>query len=396
MPHDPVVHALLSRREALRRIGAAGLAVTGSGALLAACGGVEGTDEGDEARRQPAQVDHPRTAFATLTVSNWPLYINKDLVKDFNRRFDTEVKYTEDINDNDEFFAKVRQELESDRPIGRDIVIITDWMAGRWIDQGFAEPIDKDNVPNARNVVDSLKSPPFDAKREHTMPWQSGMSAIGYNPERTGRRLTSVYDLFDPKFKGRISMLSDWRDSAGLVLLAQGKRTQDATKDDYLEAIERIDEENRKGQIRRFTGNDFARDLASGTLWACVAYSGDVVQLKADNPKLEFLVPEEGALLWSDNMVIPKGAEQPYGAEMWMNYFLDPENAAKLAAEVNYVTPVKGAKEVLERTDPKLASNELIFPSDETLAKLQPYPAPGLSAAEEREVTAEMQKVTGA
>jgi len=388
--------ALLSRRELLRRMGAAGLLAAGSGSLLAACGGVEGTNEGSGSgeRPQAGQADHAKKAFATLTVSNWPLYIDKGQIKDFDRRFDTKVRYIEDINDNEEFFAKVRQELESDRPIGRDLVVITDWMAGRWIDQGFAEPLDMANVPNARNVVDTLKSPPFDPQRSYSLPWQSGMSAIGYDPERTGRRLTGVRDLFDPKFKGRVSMLSDWRDSAGLVLLSQGKDTKDATKDDYLAAIETIDEQNRKGQIRRFTGNDYAKDLASGDLWACLAYSGDVVQLKADNPRLEFLVPDEGALLWSDNMVIPTGADEPYGAEEWMNYFLAPENAAKLAAEVNYVTPVKGAKEVIERSDPELASNDLIFPSDETLAKLHPYPA--LSAADEREVTAEMQKVAGA
>jgi spermidine/putrescine transport system substrate-binding protein len=386
----------LSRRDVLRRLAAAGLAVSGSGALLSACGGVEGTSDDEKPAKQPAGVRHPRTAFATLTVSNWPLYIDKDEIKRFNSRFDTKVRYIEDINDNEEFFAKVRQELESDRPIGRDIVIITDWLADRWIDQGFVEPIDKRNIPNAKNVIRTLQSPPFDARRTYTMPWQSGMTAIGYDPKRTGRKLTSVNDLFDPKFKGRVSMLSDWRDSAGLVLLAQGKDTKDATKDDYLEAIQKIDEENRKGQIRRFTGNDYAKDLASGSLWACVAYSGDVVSLKADNPKLEFLIPEEGALLWSDNMLIPKGAKQPYGAETWMNYFLDPEVAAKNAAAINYVTPVKGAREVLERTDPELASNELIFPSDATLAKLHAYPAPTLSDAEQREVTAEMQKVAGA
>jgi spermidine/putrescine transport system substrate-binding protein len=395
MPPDHIHPGLLSRREMLRRAGAAGLLVAGSGSLLAACGGVEGTDDdsGSTERRQTT-ANHPKKAFAALTVSNWPLYIDKAQLKSFNGRFDTNVKYTEDINDNDEFYAKVRQELESDRPIGRDLVVLTDWMAGRWIDQGFAEPLDKDNIPNARNLVDTLQSPPYDRERSFTMPWQSGMSAIGYNPERTGRKLTSVEDLFDPKFKGRVSMLQDWRDSAGLVMLAQGKKTTGATKDDVMAAIEKIDEENRKGQIRRFTGNDYAKDLASGSLWACVAYSGDVIQLQADNPKLEFLIPEEGAILWSDNMLIPKGAKEPYGAEAWMNYFYDPANAAKLAAYVNYVTPVKGAKEVLERTDRELAANQLIFPSEETLAQLQPYPA--LSAADEREATAEMQKVTGA
>jgi spermidine/putrescine transport system substrate-binding protein len=396
MPPERIGPALLSRRDALRRMGAAGLLFAGSGSLLAACGGVEGTDNDQGSGERAQTANHPKKAFAALTVSNWPYYIDKDQIKDFERRFDTNVKYIEDINDNDEFFAKVRQELESDRPIGRDIVVITDWMAERWIDLGFAEPLDKKNIPNARNVVDQLKGPPFDPQRSYTMPWQSGMTAIGYDPERTKRKLTSVNDLFDPEFKGRVSMLSDWRDSAGLVLLSQGKDTKDAKKDDYLAAIEKIDEENRKGQIRRFTGNDYAKDLASGSLWACVAYSGDVVQLKADNPRLEFVVPDEGALLWSDNLVIPKGAKEPYGAEVWMNYFLDPEQAAKLAAEINFVTPVKGTREVVQRTDPELARNELIFPSDETLSKLHAYPAPTLSAAEQREVTAEMQKVTGA
>jgi len=398
-PIDRFVERLLaggpvSRRVMLQRLSAAGL-VVGSGSLLAACGGVEGTDDEEPAAApKPAEVNHPKTAIGTLVFSNWPLYIDKKVLKDFEKRYDANVKYTEDINDNEEFFAKVRQELEADRPIGRDLVALTDWMAQRWIESGYTEPLDKKNIPNAANLVDNLQDIPWDKGRKNSLPWQSGMSAIGYNPKKTGRKLTSVNDLFDPKFKGRVSMLGDWHDSAGLVVLSMGKKTADATKDDVLAAIDKIDEENRKGQIRRFTGNDYAKDLASGNLWACVAYSGDVIQLQADNPELEFLIPEEGAVQWSDNMMIPKGATSPYGAETMMNFVYDPEVAAKLAAYVNYVTPVKGAQDVLAETDPELAENELIFPSDETRAKLNPYVP--LNQADDRAVTARMQEVTGA
>ena len=147
-------------------------------------------------------------------------------------------------------------------------------------------------------------------------------------------------------------MFTEWRDSAGLVLLGMGKNPTTATKDDYNEAIAKIDEENKKGQIRKFTGNDYTKDLAAGNLWACVAWSGDLVQLKADNPNLEFLVPEEGAMTWSDNMLIPQKPSTAYGAETFMNYVYDPQVAAVIAAYVNYFCPVKGVKEILAEETP--------------------------------------------
>ncbi len=382
----------ISRRAALRRMAAAGLVVGSAGSLLAACG-VEGTKNTD-APAGTAAVNHPKTAIGTVTFSNWPLYIDKETKPGWEKLTGGKLKYTEDYNDNEEFFAKVRQELEADRPIGRDLVAPTDWMAARWIDLGYAEPIDKKNVPNAANLQDSLKSPPYDKDRSYTLPWQSGITGIGYNPKKTGGKLSSVNDLFDPKFKGRVSMFSEWRDTAGLVLLGMGKNPTTASKQDYLDAISKIDEENRKGQIRRFTGNDYTKDLAAGNLWACVAWSGDLVQLKADNPDLEFLVPQEGGMSWSDNMLMPKNAKEYYGAETFMNYVYDPAVAAKIAAFVNYFCPVKGVKEILAASDPELADNVLIFPDAATLGNLNPYPSLGNAA--EREITAEMQKVTGA
>lgn len=385
----------VDRRTVLRRFAAAGLTVGSASALLAACGGVEGEEEGKE-RKDVANVSHPKTDIGTITISNWPLYIDKDVLPGWEKLNDANIKYIEDYNDNEEYYAKVRQELEQGTPIGREMVVPTDWMAARWIDLGYAEPVDKANVPNAKNLQDSLKSPPFDKNRDFTLPWQSGITGIGYNPKKTGRRLTSVNDLFDPEFKGRVTMFNDWRDSAGLVLLGQGKNPTEASKDEYMEAIAKIGEESDKGQIRRFTGNDYTKDLASGNLWACVAWSGDLVQLEADNPDLEFLVPEEGGMSWSDNMLLPANESNAgyYGAETFMNYVYDPEVAAKIAAYVNYFCPVKGVKEILAKEDPELAGNQLIFPDEETLSQLSPYPS--LGAADERELTAEMQKVTGA
>ena len=397
-PFEKTIEQLLdgrdvSRRHFVRTAAASGLAVSGAGALLSACGGTEGTDQGEDASRE-VQVNHPRTKITELNFSNWPLYIDKKVLRDFERRHGGNVKYVEDINDNDEFNGKVQESLRRGRSIDRDIVVLTDWMVARWLRAGWVEPIDRRNVPNARNLEPTLASPKFDPRRQYSLPWQSGMTAIGYNPKKTGRKLGSVKDLFDPKFKGRVTMLSDWRDSAGLVLLSEGKKTDQATLDDVMAAIETIEKESSKGQIRRFTGNDYTNAFARGDLWAVVAYSGDVVQLKADNPELEFVIPEEGALIWTDNMLMPQKPPHPYAAETMMNYVYDPAVAAKIAAYVNYVTPVKGAKEELAKTDPQTAADPLIFPSDADRRRLQAYPQ--LSLEEEREATEAMQRVTGA
>jgi spermidine/putrescine transport system substrate-binding protein len=390
---EMLVEGRLSRRSFVQRMGAAGLAVSGASTLLAACGGVAGTDKGGDASKV-VKVDHPKTAITELDFSNWPLYIDKKVLKDFEKKYGGKVKYVEDINDNEEFYGKVQEELRRDRSLDRDLVVLTDWMAARWIRSGYVEPFDKRNIPNAKNLQPTLASPKFDPKRQYTMPWQSGMTAIGYNPDKTGRKLATVNDLFDPKFKGHVTMLSDWRDSASLVLLSQGKKTADAKLDEVKGAIEVLQKQSDNGQIRKFTGNDYTKGLASGDIWACTAYSGDVVQLQADNPKLEFLIPDEGAIIWTDNMMIPQKPPHVYAAETMINYAYDPVVAAKIAAYVNYVTPVVGAKEELAKTDPDTADNQLIFPSDQTLAKLQPYP--GLSTEEERELTEQMQQVTGA
>jgi spermidine/putrescine transport system substrate-binding protein len=397
-PLETVVERLIngddhSRRVFLKRMGAFG-AVAGAGTLLSACGGIAGERTATNGGAQFASVRHPRTKISTLRVSNWPLYIDKKTPKGWAAKYDANLDYIEDINDNEEFFAKVRQELQDGSSIGRDIVTLTDYMAARWINSGYVEPMDRTNVPNAANLVPSLASPSWDRNRDFTLPWQSGMTGIGYNPKKTGGKLKGIQDLFDPRFKGRVTFLTEWRDSVTLMLLGEGIKPDDATLDDVMQQIDKMDEAAQSGQIRRFTGNDYAKDLADGNVWACVAWSGDIVQLQSDNPDLEFLIPEAGAGIWSDNMMIPQKAPNPYAAETWMNYYYDPRVAAQLVAYVNYVSPVVGAKKYVEDIDPGLAENQLIFPDEATQKRL--YPDVNLIGADDREATARMQEVAGA
>src|SRR3954469_22999366 len=383
----------MSRRRFLGRSGAAALGLTALGSALAGCS-IEGEASHQVNAKKAVAVNHPKASMAGLRWANWPLYIDKKTLKTFDQQHGVKVKYVEEINDNFEFFGKVRQQLAQGQPIGRDIVTLTDYMAARWVRDGYCEPLDKKNIPNIKNLVSNLKSINYDPNRTYTLPWQSGGTGIGYNPKKTGRRLESVNDLFDPAFKGRVTMLSEPYDSACLVLLGMGIDASEAKLDDILKAIEKIKVAKNAGQIRRFTGNDYTTDLAKGNVWVSVAYSGDLVQLQADNPDLEFIYPKEGAMLFTDNMMMPKHAAHPYGAEVLMNYYYEPEVAAKVAAYVNYISPVDGAREVLLKTDPELANNPLIFPPDDVRRRLHAYPA--LTPAEEREMQSAMADVTGA
>jgi spermidine/putrescine transport system substrate-binding protein len=362
---------------------------------LTGCG-IEGTLQSAQQAATPVPtITHPKVPIGDWTWSNWPLYIDKKVLKAFDKEFGGHVKYVEDINDNDEFYGKVRQQLQAGKSIGRDIVTLTDYMVAKWVRNHYVQAFDKKNVPNFyNNLVDNLKNIPYDPKRQFTAPWQSGATGIGYNPKNTGRELKSINDLFDPAFKGRVTMLSEPYDSACSVCLTMGVDPTHAKIDQILAAIDKISKANDAGQFRRFTGNDYATDLTKGNVWVALAYSGDLVQLQSDNPDLKFVYPEEGAMTFTDNMMIPQEAEHVYAAETMINYVYEPEVAAKIALYVNYLSPVKGVKEIVEKTDPDLANNPLVFPSDEIRAKLHPYPA--LSDEDERTMKEAMAQVTGA
>jgi spermidine/putrescine transport system substrate-binding protein len=321
--------------------------------------------------------------------------MDKKLLKAFDKQFGGHVKYIEDINDNAEFTSKVQAQLRAKSPIGRDMVVITDTTAAKWIRNGWVEAVDWANVPNRSNIQPAWSKYDYDPEGHYVLPYQSGAIGIGYNPKLTGRKLTSFKDLFeDPKLKGKVTLLADEESAPFAMLLLKGIKPADATIEDRITAIEDIGKRADAGQFRRFTGNDYSTDLAKGNAWACMAYSGDIVQLQSDNPELEFVYPEEGVLMWTDQMMLPANVEHPYAAETMMNYLYDPEVAAKLAAYVNYFSPVKGVKEILTKTDPKLAENPLIFPPEDVQKRL--YATPGVSAADQRAAQEAMAKVTGA
>jgi spermidine/putrescine transport system substrate-binding protein len=289
----------------------------------------------------------------------------------FEKKFGVNVNYTEDINSNSEYFGKIQGPLSRGQSIDRDIVVLTDneRYLSTMIDRGWTEKLDKDAIPNIKNLVDVQKHPGFDPDREHSLPWQSGMTGIAYNAKLT-KPITSVDQLLeDPDLKGKVTMLDNFSDSLGIVMLANGDDPSKVTDSAFQSAIDRVRTASESGHIRRFTGNDYTGPLSNGDLKACLAWSGDIVQLQPDNPNLTWGIPDEGGMIWTDNMLIPKDGDV-YTASVYMNYVYDPVVAAKLAAYIAYVTPVKGAKEELARTDPETAKNELIFPTDETLSQV--------------------------
>ncbi|MCW2798191.1 spermidine/putrescine ABC transporter substrate-binding protein [Nocardioides sp.] len=311
----------------------------------------------------------------SVVISNWPGYIDPrkgagNTRDRFEQQTGVAVEYTDDVNDNSEFYAKVKNQLGSCEPVGRDLMVLTDWMAARMIGLGWVQPLDAARVPHLRkNLIKPLQDKQWDPKLDYHAPWQSGLTGIAYNAAKTGE-VKSFTELLDNKdLKGRVTMLSEMRDTMGFMLKVVGAEPHSFTADDWANAIDRLRGAVSSGQIRAFTGNEYTQDLAAGNVVACEAWSGDVIQLQFDNPDIKFVTPEEGLSLWSDNMLIPNGAEHQTNAEKWIDFYYEPRNAAKLAAWVNYICPVAGAQQEMEKIDPSLVDNLLIFPDDATLAQ---------------------------
>ena len=384
----------LTRRRLVKR-GAAGALSLSALSYLAACGtrtgGVVESGSGQSDMIEKTKISD------SLTFSNWPLYIEEDrgTLKEFQKEYGTEVKYVEEINDNTEFFGKVRQQYARGDSGGRDIHVVTDWMAGRMIRLGYVQRFDPATMITAQqNMLDRLRTPPFDPGRDYSIPWQSGFGGIIYRKDKVKREPKSVDDLFDPDYKGKVTMLTEMRDTVGVVAAGMGFDPETASKDEFLEAIARIGEASDSGQIRGFTGNEYTKDITKGDSWVIIGWSGDAVQLEADNANIKFISPETGVHLWTDNMQIPVGAPNPYTAEKFIDFVYRPEVQADIAEYVNYICPVEGVQEILAERAPELANNQLIFPDDETLSKAFIFRQ--LKPEEEREIDEAFQKVIGA
>ncbi len=375
------------------RIGGVVLLALIAALLLAACGGDGdsvggGSDSGTEvAQAGPVEGE--------LTISNWPGYMDKgsrNTVAEFEQKTGVKVKYVEDVNDNAEFFGKLQPQLQEGKSGGRSIFVVTDWMAKQMNDLGYLQQLDHSTLPTVfDNLIPSLESPSFDPEREFSVPWQSGMTGLMVNT-KLAPDVKSVNDLFDPKYKGKVTMLSEMRDTVPLVMKADGIDPADATKQQWLDTIDKLRKAVDSGQIRRFTGNDYAQDMTNENVVAAIGWSGDTSLI--ENPDVVWRMPAQGCILWSDNMVIPKGAPNTPAALEWMNFVYEPKVQADIAAYVQYVTPVSGVKQVFEqRGETELADNQLIFPTEQFTAKCTTQPDPPGSAEDRQEVTEAFQDV---
>jgi len=381
----------VSSNPKLRAFMLAALALVASLAL-AACGGDDDVGGGSD---QPTEVAQPGPVSGELNISNWVGYIDKgegNTIDEFEARYPgTTVNYVEDINDNVEFFGKVQPQLQQGGSGGRDIFVVTDWMAKQMHDLGYLQEINLEDMPNVEaNLRDDLRSPPFDPERSYSVPWQSGLAGLIIN-KKLAPDIKSVNDLFDPQYKGKVTVFKEMRDVVPLMMLADGVDPEEATKEDWLEQIDQLDEAAKSGQLRRFTGNDYIQDLTNENVVAAIAWSGDIGLV--DNPDTEWIMPTEGCTLWSDNVVIPVGAPNTAAALAWMDFVYDPVVQADISEYVQYVSPVDGVQEVLTQKDPELGNNQLIFPDEEFTANCVAQPDPPGSQADMDEVTAAFQEV---
>jgi spermidine/putrescine transport system substrate-binding protein len=370
-----------------RRALVAGAGALGGAALLSSC-----SSGGDDA-----------ASSGSVRWGNWPLYLDYDeetqlypTLEAFTAATGIAAEYFEDYNDNDEFFGKVQAQLKLKEDIGYDLVTPTDWMAARWIRLGYTQKFDKANIPNAGNILDTLASPSFDPMREQSMTWQGIMGGFGWNVEKNPKGVRTLDDLFSPANKGKIVVLSEMRDTIGVILRHQGVDLTTVTEDQFMNAVDFLAGKISDGWIRGVKGNEYAEDLTAGDATAVIGWSGDMFILKSENEgKFDFAIPESGGTISGDNMMIPytATAEAKASAEKLINWYYDPKIAAEVAAYVNYVTPVKGAQAEMEKIDPDLASSEFIFPTEKTMANLSVFRS--LTPAEETAWTEAFQKAAG-
>ncbi len=377
-----VLGAMVSRRGVLA--GAGGLGAAG---LLAACGG--GSDSADSAN--------------SVRWGNWPLYLDYDeetkkypTLEKFQEQTGITANYFEDYNDNDEFYGKVQAQLKLGEDIGYDVVTPTDWMAARWIRLGYTQKFDAANIPNKSNILDSLASPSFDPTREHSLTWQGIMAGFGWNTAKNPKGIHTLDELFSPQNKGKIVVLSEMRDTIGIILRSQGVKLETVTEDQFMNAVDFMAKKISDGWIRGVKGNEYAEDLTSGDATAVIGWSGDMFILKSENEgKFDFAIPDSGGTISGDNMMIPStaSAEGKANAEKLINFYYDPAIAAEVAAYVNYVCPVKGAQAEMEKIAPELASSPFIFPDDAMSKRLNVFRS--LTPAEETSWAEAFQKAAG-
>jgi spermidine/putrescine transport system substrate-binding protein len=339
-------------------------------ALLMTAAGC-GTDEEPAKSDASAPVVPKGEVKGNLTIAQWPLYVDpgkKGTIAEFEKATGVDVKYVEEINDNAEFFGKLRPLLERGDSGDRSLITVSDWLAARMDKLGYLQHFDYSRLPNVKqNLLPALRNPAADPKRAFTVPWQSGMTGLIVRTD-LAPGVDEISDLFDPKYKGKVTMLTEMRDTVPMTLKSIGIDPDSASQDEWLSAVDKVSKAAGSGQIRKFTGNDYIKDLPKGDTWIALGWSGDAVQLQKESPHIKFVMPKEGCMLWSTSMEIPVGAPNPQAAQAFIDFVYDPKVQADIAEWVNYVTPVTGVKEILRQRDPALAKSQLIFPSEQYTA----------------------------
>ncbi|GHA99644.1 spermidine/putrescine ABC transporter substrate-binding protein [Streptomyces termitum] len=361
-------------RRSLLRAGGVGALTLGGLAGLTACGIPPAKREG----QGPASTDDSAKE-KTLNFSNWTEYMDtgedgtsRPSLEAFTKRTGIKVKYTEDINDNVEFFGKIKPQLAAGQDTGRDLICVTDWLAARIIRLGWAQKLDPANLPHAyANLSAQFRSPDWDPGRSYSYPWTGISTVVAYNIKATGgKKVDSVSQLLDdPALKGRVGFLTEMRDTIGMTLLDLGKDPGAFTDADFDAAVGRLQKGVDTKQIRRFTGNDYTSDLNKGDIAACLAWAGDIIQLQADNPDIRYAIPRAGYITSTDNLLVPANSRHKTNAEKLIDHYYQLPNAAQLAAYINFVCPVDGVKDELAKIDPELAANTLILPDKAMAAK---------------------------
>jgi spermidine/putrescine transport system substrate-binding protein len=366
---DLHVRSTVSRRSFIHGASLSALALGGAG-FLTGCG-----TGGAKVNKDECVSEDKSATEKTIDFSNWIGYVDPIKAKDtstlekFEKDTGITVDYVTDINDNEQFFAKVSPQLQSCKSTGRDVFVLTDWMAAKMIDLGWLQKLDHSKMPNVdANLIDFLKAPAFDPKREYSVPWQSGMTGICYNSDLTDP-VTSFQELMTRKdLHGKTEVLTEMRDTMGFLLMMIGADPEDFTDDEFSAAIDKLQGYVDNGQIRKIAGNSYVDDMKSGNIVACEAWSGDVINLLGGDP-YKYVNPDEGFMIWTDNMLVPNKAEHKTNVEELMNFYYDPVNAAKLADWNFYFCPVQGAQEAMAQIDKSAVNSEFIFVDDAALQK---------------------------
>jgi spermidine/putrescine transport system substrate-binding protein len=383
----------LSRRSLVRGAGLGALALSSS-ALLEACG-----TKGAKVSAGSCVSKDLSSSQKSIVFSNWIGYVDPtkkpgSTLSTFEKQTGIHVDYRNgDVNDNEQFFAKVSPQLQDCKSTGRDVFVVTDWMAARMVDLGWIQKLDHSKIPNVdKNLIDFLRSPDWDPHRDYSVPWQSGMTGICYNSDLTDP-VTSFKELLTrPDLKGKIELLTEMRDTMTFMLLMEGSDPGDFTAAEFSSAIKSMQKYVDNGQIRRFAGNDYVDDMKSGDIVACEAWSGDVINLLGGDP-YKWLPPEEGFAIWTDNMLVPNMGEHKTNVEMLMNFYYEPVNAAKLSAWNYYFCPVQGTQDVIGQFDKSAVHSEFIFPSAKQLQTGHQFMS--LTQKEEQDYQAQFNGVMG-